>query len=186
VLDQLMGSGRVLMQEMALVKPPRIGGEKRWHQDAAYFRADDPALVFGVWIALDPVDTGNGCMEVVPGSHRAAVPHLPHTDINLCTIRPEHVQRDARVAIAMAPGDALIFHSLLHHYTAANNSDRRRRALQFHYHQVGVRWTSLAEHRAMYHDAAGDYAGCTVPKGAPLDETFSYRPRRLRPVVPIA
>jgi phytanoyl-CoA hydroxylase len=126
-------------------------------------------------------------MEVVPRSHRdGAVPHLPHADINLCTIQPDRVRREARVQIVMAPGDALIFHSLIHHYTAANLSDRRRRALQFHYHQLGVRWTSLAEHRALYHDDAGGYAGCTVPKGAPFDEAVSYQPRRQRPVVPIA
>ena len=110
---------------------PRIGAEKCWHQDAAYFRADDPDRVFGVWIALDPADGGNGCMELVPRSHRdGAVPHLPHADINLCTIEPARVRRDARVAIALAPGDALVFHSLLHHYTAPNPSYRRRRALQ--------------------------------------------------------
>ena len=53
VLDQLLGQGRVLFQEMALVKPPRIGSEKPWHQDASYFRIKDPGLVVGVWIALD-------------------------------------------------------------------------------------------------------------------------------------
>jgi len=182
-----MGSGRVLIQEMALVKPPRIGGEKRWHQDAAYFRADDPDLVFGVWIALDPVDAENGCMQVIPGSpRRGPVPHIPDADINLCTIRPDHVELAARVELPMDPGDVLIFHSLMHHYTAANRSGRRRRALQFHYHQLGVSWISLAEHRAQYHDETGAYAGCTVPTGAPQDESFSYLPRRLRPVVPIA
>jgi hypothetical protein len=38
---------------------------------------------------------------------------------------------------------------------------------------------------APYHDAAGDYAGCTVSKRAPLDDSFSYTPRRQRPVVPL-
>src|ERR1700679_3376092 len=52
--DQLFGEGRVLFQEMALVKPPHIGSEKPWHQDAAYFRLTDPGLIVGVWIALDP------------------------------------------------------------------------------------------------------------------------------------
>jgi phytanoyl-CoA hydroxylase len=41
-LDALMDQGRVLLQEMALVKPPRVSGEKPWHQDAAYFRGSDP------------------------------------------------------------------------------------------------------------------------------------------------
>jgi phytanoyl-CoA hydroxylase len=187
ILDALLGQGRVLLQEMALVKPPKISGDKPWHQDAAYFRGSDPGLMFGVWIALDPATRENGCMEVIPGSHlRGPAPHVPAEDINLCTIRPDLLRLDERVALPMDPGDVLIFHSLIHHYTAANRSDQRRRALQFHYHQVGLEWTSLEAHRVLFHDADGGYAGCTVPKGAPFAETSSFVPTRLRPVVPMA
>ncbi len=186
-LDALMGQGRVLLQEMALVKPPRFSSEKPWHQDAAYFRGSDPSLMFGVWIALDPATRENGCMEVIPGSHLLGpAPHVPAEDINLCTIRPDLVHAERRVQLPMDPGDVLIFHSLLHHYTAANRSNQRRRALQFHYHQVGLDWTSLEAHRAMYHDADGEYAGCTVAKGAQFAEASSYVPSRLRSVVPMA
>jgi ectoine hydroxylase-related dioxygenase (phytanoyl-CoA dioxygenase family) len=186
VLDRIMGEGRLIIQEMALVKPPRIGGEKRWHQDAAYFRVSDPNLVFGVWIALDPATARNGCMEVVPGSHlRGPVAHVPDANIDLCAIRAELVRPSERIACEMAPGDALIFHSLLHHYTAPNLSDDRRRALQFHYQQLGAEWISVGEHQALYHDASGAYAGCTVSKGLPITDTNSYKPARLRPVVPV-
>jgi len=185
ILDRIMGCGRVLLQEMALVKPPRIGAEKPWHQDAAYFRGSDPDLMFGVWIALDPATRENGCMEVIPGSHRAGpVPHIPQEDINLCTIRPDHLHADRRVAVPLDPGDALVFHSLTHHYTAANRSTLRRRALQFHYHQLGMEWTSLAAHRAFYHDENGEYAGCTVSRGKPFAEESSFLPQRLTPVSP--
>jgi phytanoyl-CoA hydroxylase len=187
VLDALIGQGRVLMQEMALVKPPKVSGDKPWHQDAAYFRGNDPNLMFGVWIALDPATRDNGCMEVIPGSHlRGPAPHVPAEDINLCTIRPDLLRVTDRVALPMEPGDALIFHSLIHHYTAANRSDQRRRALQFHYHQLGLEWTSLETHRALFHDANGAYAGCTVAKGAPFAEASSFVPSRLRAVVPMA
>ncbi len=186
ILDQIMGCGRVLLQEMALVKPPRIGGEKPWHQDAAYFRGSDPGLMFGVWIALDPATRENGCMEVIPGSQRAGpVPHIPHEDINLCTIRPDHLHAERRVAVPLDPGDALVFHSLTHHYTAANRSELRRRALQFHYHQVGMEWTSLAAHRDLYHDENGEYAGCTVSRGKPFAEASSFVPQRLISVSPM-
>jgi phytanoyl-CoA hydroxylase len=169
------------------VKPPKVSGEKPWHQDAAYFRGSDPNLMFGVWIALDPATRENGCMEVIPGSHlRGPAPHVPAADINLCTIRPDLVRLEDRRALPMDPGDVLVFNSLIHHYTAANRSDQRRRALQFHYHQVGLEWTSLEAHRALYHDADGAYAGCTVAKGAPFAESSSFVPSRLRTVVPMA
>lgn len=186
-LDKLMGQGRVLLQEMALVKPPKVSGDKPWHQDAAYFRGSDPNLMFGVWIALDPATRDNGCMEVIPGSQlRGPAPHIPAEDINLCTIRPDLVHLEERVALPMDPGDVLVFHSLIHHYTAANRSSQRRRALQFHYHQVGLEWTSLEAHRQLFHGDDGEYAGCTVAKGAPFAESSSFVPNRLRPVVPMA
>lgn len=97
VLDALMGQGRVLLQEMALVTPPKVSGEKPWHQDAAYFRGSDPNLMFGVWIALDRATRENGCMEVIPGSHlRGPAPHVPAKDINLSAIRPDLVRRSPR------------------------------------------------------------------------------------------
>lgn len=187
VLDQLLGRGRVLFQEMALVKPPRIGGDKPWHQDAAYFRVTDPGLIAGAWIALDPALRRNGCMEVVPGSHLGgAVPHVHENDFNRCRIVEKHQRADERVALEMQPGDALIFSALLHHYTAANTSDLRRRAIQFHYHQIGAVWGSVEDHRRLFHFDDGSYAGCTVPhEPAPAHVNYRYRGALERRIVPV-
>ena len=185
ILDQLLGQGRVLMQEMALVKPPRIGSEKPWHQDAAYFRITDPGLVVGVWIALDPALKMNGCMELVPGSHLdGPVPHVHENDFNRCRITPAKLRVRERVAIEMQPGDALLFHSLLHHFTAPNKSDLRRRAIQFHYHQLGAVFGSVEEHGRLFHDETGAYAGCTVAH-AHLPGTYAYRDGLPREVLPV-
>ena len=186
-LDQLLGSGRVLFQEMALIKPPRIGADKPWHQDAAYFRITDPGLIAGVWIALDPALRQNGCMEVVPGSHLGGgVPHVHENDFIRCCIVEEALRAEERVALEMQPGDALIFSALLHHYTAPNTSDLRRRAIQFHYHQIGAVWGGVEDHRRLYHFADGSYAGCTVPhEPAPSRVNYVYRGALERKVVPI-
>lgn len=186
-IDQLVGEGRVLFQEMSLVKPPRIGGAKRWHQDAAYFRVSDPNLIVGVWIALDAATQANGCMQAVPGSHLGGpVSHVPMGDVNECHIRPDLVAVERAELIEMAPGDALIFHACLHHYTAANTSDLRRRALQFHYHQLGMDWLDLAAHHRDFRDETGAYSGCTVPaEPIPDGVSYAYRAGRPRPVVPM-
>lgn len=184
-LDQLLGQGRVLFQEMALVKPPRIGSEKPWHQDAAYFRLTDPALIAGVWIALDPALAQNGCMELVPGSHLAGgMPHIHENDFNRCRIQPDHRRAAERVAVEMQPGDALLFHSLVHHYTAPNTSDLRRRAIQFHYHQNGAIWGDLEQHRRHFHFADGSYAGCTLPHGDGRTN-YAYRNGLIREITPV-
>ncbi len=186
LLDQLLGDGRVLFQEMALVKPPRIGTEKAWHQDASYFRVTDPGLIVGVWIALDHASKRNGCMELIPGSHLlGGVPHEHENDFNRCRILEEHLDRDARIAIEMEPGDALIFHSLLHHYTEPNTSELRRRALQYHYHQTGAVWAGVEEHRKHFHFADGTYAGCTVPHEPADASAYWYRGALERRVEPM-
>lgn len=186
VLDQLLGRGRLLFQEMALVKPPRIGSEKPWHQDAAYFRLTDPSLIVGVWIALDPALPMNGCMEVVPGTHlEGGVPHVHENDFNRCRIVPGRVRVAERRPISMQPGDALVFHSLLHHFTAPNRSEMRRRALQFHFHQLGAVWGDVETHRAQFHDEAGAYAGCTVPHGDAASTNYTYREGLLRLISPV-
>jgi phytanoyl-CoA hydroxylase len=187
-LDRILGEGRVMFQDMALVKPPRIGSEKRWHQDAAYFRVSDPGLIVGVWIALDRATRENGCMQLVPGSHLGGpVPHVAMVDVNECHIRPDQVHPERRIAVEMEPGDALVFHSCLHHFTEPNTSGLRRRAVQFHYHQLGLEWGDLAMHRRSYRDERGEYCGCTVQPGpVPPGEEFSYRGgTRIIPVVPV-
>jgi hypothetical protein len=71
ILDELIGPGARLIQDMALMKPPHRGAEKPWHQDNAYFDCTPLDGILGVWIALDPATVENGCMQIVPGSHRA-------------------------------------------------------------------------------------------------------------------
>jgi phytanoyl-CoA hydroxylase len=188
ILDQLVGTGRVMFQDMALIKPPLRGSKKDWHQDAAYFRVSDPRLIVGVWIALDPSRRENGCMEFIPGSHlKGPAIHVQQLDINACHIRRDQIDLARRVAIELDPGDALIFHPLVHHYTEPNRSALRRRAVQFHYHQLGMDWGTLEDHRRDFHDESGAYCGCTV-QPPPVPPELRYEPKHDRaiPVVPEA
>ena len=149
VLRRIIGHDALTMfQDMALTKPPRIGREKPWHQDMAFFDLPIDTTVAGVWIALDPVGLDNGCMMLLPGSHQLGPHvHFRRRDWQICDT---DVPRKAAVAVPMEPGDALIFHGLIHHGTPANRSDRRRRALQFHYRPASAEETSEADRLAIY------------------------------------
>jgi hypothetical protein len=69
----------------------------------------------------------------------------------------------------------------------------RRRAVQFHYHQLGAVWGDLDAHQRLFHFADGSYAGCTIPHPPGPDEPatqggYVYRAgleRRIVPVDPI-
>src|SRR5438034_383879 len=51
-------------------KPAKHGGVNNWHQDAPYWPVLKPATPVTAWVALDDVDESNGCMWMVPGSHK--------------------------------------------------------------------------------------------------------------------
>lgn len=121
----------ILLQDMALLKPPGVGREKPWHQDKAFFNIDLNATVVGVWIALDEATFENGCMHVLPGSHKEGpMPHFVRRDWQICDT---DVALAKDVAVPLAPGGLLFFDGLIHHGTPANRTKTRRRALQFHY-----------------------------------------------------
>lgn len=125
-----LGPDVKLLQSMMLIKPPQIGSPKIWHQDNAYFRID-PCNIVGFWIALDEATVENGCMHVVPGTHKLGLqPHEQTTDLGLPL---DKIETDKVVALPMQEGDALVFSSLLYHYTPDNRTTKRRRALQLHY-----------------------------------------------------
>ncbi|MBD2846910.1 phytanoyl-CoA dioxygenase family protein [Paenibacillus sp. IB182496] len=130
-VEAILGDEAVLVQDMALLKPPNGGGEKPWHQDMAYGPLAFQKAVVGVWIALDEAGLDNGCMHIIPGSHAdGAVPHYAIRDLQLCDA---HVPVEQDVAVPLQPGGLLFFHGLLKHGTPFNLSAKRRRALQFHY-----------------------------------------------------
>ena len=137
-----------LFQDMALLKPPRIGREKPWHQDHAYFDLPLDTPVVGVWIALDRAGTDNGCMTIIPGSHRRGpVVHFQRRDWQICDT---HVDHRGALAVPLEPGGCLLFSSLMHHGTPTNTAAERRRALQFHYAPAGAVHISKEQRMAVF------------------------------------
>ena len=148
VVHRIIGEEPMLFQDMALLKPPRVGREKAWHQDHAYFDLQLQTRVVGVWIALDPATTGNGCMLIKPGSHlRGPVVHFQRRDWQICD---DHVDPLGSLAVPLEPGGCLFFSSLMQHGTAPNTSDERRRAVQFHYRPASAELTSREERMAVF------------------------------------
>ncbi len=157
LMTRLVGDTPELFQDQALLKPPLIGREKPWHQDNAYFNLPPETLVVGVWIALDQATPENGCMFVIPGSHREGpVIHFKRRDWQICDT---DVAADHAWSVPLQPGGCLIFHGLLHHGTPPSRSPQRRRALQFHYRPAGT--TQIApEQRLAVFGSEGKDVSC--------------------------
>ena len=157
IVDQLIGPGGRMIQDMALLKPPFRGSEKPWHQDAAYFDWTPLGSVVGTWIALDEATIDNGCMQVIPGTHLQGP--APHFHVRDCQLADQRVQVGQAVTIPLRPGGILFFSALLHHGTPPNMSAARRRALQFHYAGANCRHMTIEQHGELFSEG-GAYAGC--------------------------
>jgi phytanoyl-CoA hydroxylase len=127
------------VQTMVYFKPPGARGQAV-HQDQYYLRVDPGTCVAG-WMALDPCDEENGCLEVLPGSHEwpvlctiGADTSLSFTDVTVPL--PEDAEL---VPVLMEPGDVLFFNGSLVHGSMPNRSGRFRRALIGHYIQGDAR-----------------------------------------------
>jgi phytanoyl-CoA hydroxylase len=171
VLENLLGEKCHLIQDMALLKPPFIGTEKPWHQDAAYFGWGPPENLIGVWIALDAATAENGCMHALPGTHREGA--TPHIHLRDCQIADERVQTERDVIVPLAPGGAMFFSSLLHHGTPPNKSAQRRWALQYHYAADSCVPMDKVEHAHLFYEedptsALPLYRGCRGRNGQPV------------------
>lgn len=148
VLEQIVEDTPELFQDMALLKPPRYGSEKPWHQDCAYFNLPQGTTVVGVWIALDEATPENGCLHVIPGSHiEGPMIHFKRRDWQICDTDVP-VARDTMVPLK--PGGCLFWHGLTHHGSPVNQSDQGRRALQFHYIPSSAGEITTQERMAVY------------------------------------
>ncbi len=132
VVKRLLGGREpALFQDMALLKPPRMGREKPWHQDHAYFNFPIDTPVVGVWIALDEATLENGCMRMLAGGHKEGPRiHFKKRDWQICDTEMLGLKA---VAVPLKPGGLVLFDGLIPHGTPTNRSPNRRRALQFHY-----------------------------------------------------
>ena len=156
VLSRMMNDTPVLFQDMGLIKPPHIGREKPWHQDCAYFNYPVGTTVVGVWIAIDAATEENGCLHIIPGSHREGpIPHFRRRDWQICDT---DVAVPRNVTVPLNPGGCLFWHGMTHHGSPTNRSAHRRRALQYHYRPESTVEMTTKERLAIF---GGDELGVT-------------------------
>jgi phytanoyl-CoA hydroxylase len=126
-------------QSMVIVKPPSIGGEVRWHQDATYLLTT-PVTVTTFWFALEDARLDNGCLWVQPGGHRGP---LRERFVRESTAPEDRValerlddlpwpRDDEAVPLECDQGTLVVFHGLLPHWSSANRSARSRLAYTLH------------------------------------------------------
>lgn len=117
---------------MFMNKPARAGTLLPWHQDRWTNLDRDPLLT--VWTALDPATKANGCVEVIPGSHKGGLVNPSHPSAFLTPEQAAEFAPDgAGIFLELAPGEAALIHNWLLHRSDTNDTDTSRRAFSVCY-----------------------------------------------------
>lgn len=137
VLHQLLGTPVYLSQahhNCIMTKQPRFSSETGWHRDSRYWHFQSPSLV-SAWLALNDEFPENGCLWVLPGSHRWSLV-LEQLDGRLFLRKDLPLNApllSLAVPVRLNAGDLLLFHSNLFHAASNNTTDQTKFSLVFTY-----------------------------------------------------
>ena len=98
-----------------------------WHQDFNYWPLEPPIIV-SAWIAIDQSTVENGCLKIIPGSHRRVIPHIeskPNVQFNRMG-DPDYIDLNNIVTLEMEPGEFILFNERTLHQSDPNRSSMRR------------------------------------------------------------
>jgi len=127
-----VGTQIAAFRAMFMNKPARKGTFLPWHQDRWPHLDRDPQIT--VWTALDPATVGNGCVQVVPGSHRHGLINPAHPSGFLTPEQAaQHAPADKIVYLELPPGECVLLHNYLLHASDVNRTDTSRRAFSVCY-----------------------------------------------------
>uniref|UniRef100_A0A914C0W0 phytanoyl-CoA dioxygenase n=1 Tax=Acrobeloides nanus TaxID=290746 RepID=A0A914C0W0_9BILA len=136
-------SNLIAMHTMLINKPPDSGkltSRHPMHQDLQFFPFRPADYICCAWTAMEWVHRGNGCLVVVPGSHRDPGRLLEHEypkwegGVNKAYYGIENYDPSMpRLHVEMQAGDTVFFHPLLIHGSGANRTDGFRKAISCHY-----------------------------------------------------
>ncbi|HEV2865231.1 MAG TPA: phytanoyl-CoA dioxygenase family protein [Allosphingosinicella sp.] len=125
-LEQVADGYRIVSGSIFFKAPS--AGEVAVHRDWTQ-TVDRREVTFSLWCALDDVDSANGALQMVPGSHRLE-PAIATLNVTPFFAAYSDLVKQKSVPVDLAAGEAVLFDSRTIHWSPANRSDRPRRALQ--------------------------------------------------------
>lgn len=118
-----------------MTKQPEFSSATAWHQDLRYWSFANPELI-NVWLALGDETPANGCMRLVPGSHRQTIDpaRLDQARFLREDLPANRALIEQAVAAELAAGDVLLFHAGVFHAAGRNETGQRKLSVVFTYH----------------------------------------------------
>jgi len=138
---------------MFMNKPARKGTFLPWHQDRWTWLDRDPQIT--VWTALDPATVDNGCVQVVPGSHKLGLVNPAHPSGFLTKEQAaQHATADKIQYLELDAGEAVLLHNYLLHASDVNRTDIPRRAFSVCYMDARTVTTNREKYSVIFGNGA--------------------------------
>ncbi|MFG2563458.1 phytanoyl-CoA dioxygenase family protein [Streptomyces sp. NPDC048496] len=147
IAQLFVGPDIALFASHYISKPPRSGQPVLWHQDGAFWPLE-PMRVVTLWLAVDHSTTDNGCLRVIPGSHRSGFADMrDNTAVDNVLGKEIAVEVDESQAadVVLRPGDVEVHHPNIVHGSKPNTSPNRRCGLTIRYIPTSTRITEAGD-----------------------------------------
>ncbi len=108
-----------------------------WHQDAGVcWPETDPYFMLTIWIPIVDATLENGCLQVLPGSHKMGL--FKHVWNEAGLVVPPELQPQGLTpeVLPIRAGGVILFHNYTLHSAQPNESDTVRWSLDLRYHDV--------------------------------------------------
>ncbi|NDJ61703.1 MAG: phytanoyl-CoA dioxygenase family protein [Chloroflexi bacterium] len=160
LVEPLIGPNIGLWSSHFIAKEPHVGRATPWHEDSSYWkgRLDRMDQIVTVWLALDRTDMENGCLRVIPGTHRNGFSEYVAVDKDTNTfgteIRADQIDESLAVAFELQPNECSLHDGRIIHGAQANTSDRRRAGYTMRYFSLETQFNPAApgnETHKLYH-----------------------------------
>ena len=137
MVEQLIGPDFALWNSSFFAKPAKIGSKTPWHQDGEYWPVR-PLATCSVWVAVDHSTEENGCLQVIPGSHknRRLRPHDYNGSEGLSLpleLKSDEFDESSAEKIVLRAGQISLHDVYLVHGSEPNRSERPRRGMTLRY-----------------------------------------------------
>ena len=131
--------GEIAVYRACLMTKAASGGTVLgWHQDGGRFWGVDRDPDLQIWTALDDAPAEAGCVEVVPGSHRAGLATPGGGNLPPEVLAAAGAEQRA-LALPARAGEALLIHNHVWHRSGRNHSGLARRAFTVCYMSAATR-----------------------------------------------
>jgi phytanoyl-CoA hydroxylase len=128
ICEHVYGKGVPIgsFRAMFFNKPSHRGTQLPWHQDRWTDMDRDPLIT--IWTALDPATVANGCLQLIPGSHKRLI-NPSHSSGFLTPEQAAAECPDSKaVFLELKPGEVALLHNWTCHRSDVNRTDISRRA----------------------------------------------------------